>query len=97
MSITINLDPEKEALLQERAARRGRNADEYLQEIVLERLDEPEPERVTEAIPALPQRTLAETLAGHIGTQHSGRGDLSQNTGKAFARMMVEKRKAGRL
>ncbi|MGI4787776.1 MAG: hypothetical protein ACRYFS_02885 [Janthinobacterium lividum] len=46
---------------------------------------------------SLPKQTLAEALVGHIGTQHSERGDLSQNTGKAFTRLMVEKRKAGRL
>lgn len=45
-------------------------------------------------IEAQPEQTLAEALAGHIGTQHSGRGDLSQNTGKAFTRLLIEKRSA---
>lgn len=39
-------------------------------------------------------QTLAKALAGHIGTQHSGRGDLSQNTGKAFTQLLMEKHKA---
>ena len=43
---------------------------------------------------AQPKQTLAEALAGHIGTQHSARGDLSQNTGKAYTLLLVDKRKA---
>ena len=55
------------------------------------------PEPPAEEVSAHLGQTLAEALVGHIGTQHSGRGNLSQNTGKAFTRLMVEKRKAGRL
>ncbi len=97
MTIIINLDPEKEVRLRERAARLGRDADGYALELLDDILSEPEPEQPGEEAPAPPKQSLAEALAGHIGTQHSGRGDLSQNTGKAFARLMVEKRKAGRL
>lgn len=95
MSITINLEPQKEEVLRERAARRGRDADGYALEL-LDRLLE-EPEQPVMGADAIPQQTLAEALAGHIGTQHSGRGELSQNTGKAFTQLMAEKRKAGRL
>ncbi len=48
-------------------------------------------------VEAQPKQTLAETLDGHIGTQHSGLGNLSQGTGKEFTRLMVEKHRAGRL
>ncbi len=95
MTITMNLEPEKEAWLLEQAARAGRKTDEYVQDLVLRGL--PEPEKLVVDASASPRQTLAEALVGHIGTQHSGRGDLSQNTGKAFAKLMVEKRKAGRL
>lgn len=95
MTLVINLEPRKEEKLRERAARRGRDADGYVLELLDRILDEPELFGAEEF--AAPIQTLAEALAGHIGTQHSGRGDLSQNTGKAFARLMVEKRNAGRL
>lgn len=39
-------------------------------------------------------QTLAEALAGRIGTQHSGCGHLSQNTGKAFTQLLMGKREA---
>ena len=135
MTITINLEPDKEARLREQAARSGQMAEEYIYDLVLERLDEPEleqpaeeaasapdqeptlaelfagrtglvnseghfnsspqePDQSAKEFPARPKQTLAEALAGRIGTQHSGRGDLSQNTGKAFARLLMEKHKA---
>lgn len=95
MSITINLEPQKEEVLRARAARRGRDADGYALELLDRLLDEPEATSPVDA--AAPKQTLAEALVGHIGTQQSGRGDLSQNTGKAFTQLMIEKRKAGRL
>ena len=94
MAITIDFGPEKEALVWEKAARSGQKADERIYDLVSEWLEEPELDPAPQEVPA---QTLAEALAGHIGTQHSGRGNLSQNTGKAFARLMVEKRKAGKL
>ena len=97
MTITINLEPEKEARLRQKAARLGRDADSYARELLDEVLSAPEPESPVEEGPARPKQALAQALAGQIGTQHSGRGDLSQNTGKSFTRLMVEKRKAGRL
>lgn len=97
MTITINLEPEREAPLRERAARLGRDADGYALELLDKGLSEPEPEQPAGEAVAQPKQTLAEALVGHVGTQHSGRGDLSQDTGEAFTRLMVEKRKAGRL
>lgn len=96
MTITINLDPEKEARLRQKAARLGRDADSYALELLNNVLSAPEPEPPAGEPPARPKRTLAEALAGRIGTQHSGRGDLSQNTGKAFTRLLLEKHEAGR-
>ncbi len=135
MTITINLDPEKEARLRQKAARAGRPVEQLAQDFVLRGVDEPEREEFVTAItsneptlaelfagrtglvdsnshlnsslpeeepsmkegPTQLKQTLAEALAGHIGTQHSGRSDLSQNTGQAFTRLMIEKRKAGQL
>lgn len=95
MTLVINLEPRKEEELRDRAARRGRDADGYVLELLDRLLDEPEQPETEESVP--PTQTLAEALVGHIGTQHSGRGDLSQNTGKVFTQIMVEKRNAGRL
>ena len=84
MTITINLEPEKEAQLRQKAARSGRPVEQIAYDFVLQGLDEPEVED-----PVQPKQTRAEALVGHIGTQHSGRGDLSQNTGKVFTRLIV--------
>jgi hypothetical protein len=92
MTITITLEPEKEARLRQKAARVGRPAEQIAYDFVIQGLDEPDTET-----PNQNQRTLADALEGRIGTQHSGHGDLSQNTGKAFARLMIEKHSAGRL
>ncbi len=92
--MTLTLSPEIEEVLTKAAARQGTTPAQIVTQIVQEKfavLGET-PDKATEEEP-----TLAEALVGHIGTQQSGRGDLSQNTGKAFARLMVEKRKAGRL
>lgn len=93
MTITINLEPEKEARLHREAARAGRPAEQLVQDFVSRGLDESDSESSQQNQPQ-PVQTLAEALAGRIGTQHSGRGDLSQNTGKAFARLLAEKHKA---
>ena len=97
MTITIDLEPEKEARLRQKAARVGRDADSYALELLDNALSAPEPEPLAKEVSARPKQTLAEALAGHIGTQHSGRGDLSQNIGKAFTRLMVEKHKSDRV
>jgi plasmid stability protein len=132
MTITINLEPETEARLRQKAARAGRPAEQLAHDFVLRGVDEPdaeeygtasagdeptlvelfagrtglvnserrfnsspqEPDQLAEESRTRPKQTLAEALAGRIGTQHSGRGDLSQNTGKAFARLLMEKHKA---
>jgi hypothetical protein len=96
MTITITLEPEKEARLRQKAARVGRPAEQIAYDFVIQGLDEPDTETPNQNQPP-PVRTLADALEGRIGTQHSGHGDLSQNTGKAFARLMIEKHSAGRL
>jgi hypothetical protein len=36
--------------------------------------------------------TLSDVLSGQVGTAHSGRGNLSRETGKAFAQLMAQKK-----
>lgn len=88
--MTLTLSPEIEEVLTQVAARQGTTPAQIVTDMVQEKFAVPGETPDDEL-------TLAEALVGHIGTQHSGRGDLSQNTGKAFTRLMVEKRKAGRL
>lgn len=108
MTTTISLDDftsKVKRLIDEHAQQSGLPASELTNHIAqsllwygLEERQNAVPQQ--EAIPdqeAAGQPTLADVLAGQIGTVHSGRGDLSRNTGKAFAQLMVEKRKAGRL
>jgi hypothetical protein len=43
-------------------------------------------------------KSLAEVMAGHIGTVHSGGNEaLSQNCGELFTDYLVQKRREGRL
>ena len=92
--MTLTLSQEIEEVLTKAAARQGTTPAQIVTDMVQEKFAVPE-ETPGKAIEE--ELTLAEALAGHIGTQQSGRGNLSQNTGKAFTRLMVEKRKAGRL
>ncbi len=85
MTITINLEPEKEARLRQKAVHTGRSEEQIAYDFVMRGLDESDAESPQQDQPP-PVRTLADALAGRIGTQHSGRGDLSQNTGKALTR-----------
>jgi len=41
--------------------------------------------------------TLYERMKDVIGSVHSGRGDLSQNTGDQFYEILLEKKRQGRL
>jgi voltage-gated potassium channel Kch len=91
MTLTLTLTPEKESRLAAQARAAGLTLDDYAQHLLdLAAGEDPTPD------PA-PQRTLAEMLQGRIGTVASGQGDLSQNTGKRFTEMMVEKHRKGRL
>ncbi len=41
--------------------------------------------------------SLYDRLKGIIGSVHSGRSDLSQNTGEHFYKILLEKKRQGRL
>ena len=47
MTITINLEPEKEALLRERAARAGQEVEKYVHDLIVRYLDEPDAEEAS--------------------------------------------------
>ena len=87
MTITINLEPEKEARLRQKAARLGRDIDGYVYDLMLEHLEEPELEPSGEKAALVPdtEPTLAELFAGRTGLVNSeGRFNYSNHTGKAY-------------
>jgi Arc/MetJ-type ribon-helix-helix transcriptional regulator len=43
------------------------------------------------------EKTVYEKMKHLIGSVHSGRSDLSQNTGDKFYEMLLEKKRQGRL
>lgn len=92
MTITINLPPEKEALLKRRAARQGQDLDSFLLGLV-------DREAAQESDLELPKegQSLAEALEGLIGVLDSGKPGLAENTGEEFTNILVEKHKAGHL
>jgi hypothetical protein len=94
MTITISLEPEKEARLRERAMRAGRPAEQIVYDFVLKGLDEPEPDaeaRAAVSVESAP--TLAELFAGRTGKINSGgRFNYSRDTGKAFTESLLKQR-----
>jgi hypothetical protein len=94
MAITIDFGPEKEALVWEKAARFGQKADEYIYDLVSERLDEPETDNNGKAMLAPKKEpTLAELFAGRTGLVNSeGRFNYSDHTGRAYTESLVKEK-----
>ena len=89
MTITINLDPEKEARLRQKAAHSGRPVEQLVQDFVLRGVDEPEKEESIMA-PTIEEPTLAELFAGRTGLVDSqGRYNYSDHTGKAYTESLL--------
>ena len=89
MTITINLDPEKEARLRQKAARAGRPAEQIAHDFVTRGLDEPDAEE--HAASVVEEHTLAELFAGRTGLVNSeGRFNYSDHTGKAYTESLLE-------
>lgn len=101
MTITINLEPEKEAQLRQKAARSGQRAEEYIYDLVLERLDESGTDGDGKAtLSPENEPTLAELFAGRTGLVNSeGRFNYSDHTGKAYTESLLKQKeqKAGQL
>ncbi len=92
MNIIIHLEPEKEAILRERAARASQGPDEYAGALLADRLAKPETilGRLT-ATSAEYEPTLAELFAGRTGKINSGgRFNYSRDTGKAFTESLLK-------
>ncbi len=92
MTIMINLEPEKEARLRQKAACAGRPAEQIAYDFVTRGLDEPDAEEPVSASVA-EEPTLAELFAGRTGKINSGgRLNYSRDTGKAFTESLLKQR-----
>ena len=90
MTITINLEPETEARLRQKAARAGRPAEQIVYDFVTRGLDEPDAEEHAAAA-AAEEPTLAELFAGRTGLVNSeGRFNYSDHTGKAYTESLLK-------
>ncbi len=93
MSITVDFGPEKEALVWEKAARFGQKADEYIYDLVSERLEEPEVDHGRASPASEKEPTLAELFAGRTGLVNSeGRFNYSDHTGKAYSESLLKQK-----
>ncbi len=91
----INLTPEIETALIKRAQRLNASPENLALELLYQQLVDWPSGQVIE------QDNLADFLADHIGSihsgdQHPGSARLSENTGKRFAEMLQQKRRQGR-
>ncbi len=102
MAITLNLAPEQEARLREKARRQGREAENYAAEIILRDINWTAKEIIGASMPE-PGQSLAEALEGLIGVLDSSQKNggqvshIAENTGEEFTKTVVEKHKAGHL
>lgn len=95
--VIITLPDELEKALAEEAAQQGTTIELLTLDALQERFLKPES---TKHLPA--GATLADALADYIGAidthdKYPEGSTLSENTGRKFAQLMVEKRKRGRL
>ncbi len=97
MTITIEIAPEEEARLREKAARQGQDVDSYLQALAQREAAPIEAEKSGK------KQTLATSLADLIGSVDSSLtngGQVShaaENVSEEFTNYVLEKHKAGRL
>ncbi len=101
MSINLELPSQEEAWLRRRAARQGKDLDDFVYELVQrEALQEREIEAASEVGAG---QSLAEALEGLIGVLDSSKRNggqvshVAEKTGEEFTNILVEKRKAGHL
>jgi hypothetical protein len=90
MTLTLELTPDEEERLREKAARQGQDASAYALGLLRQGI---------QAVPSKESgKTLAETLAGRVGLfEHEGPGYRAQEGGAAFAEHLAQKRQDGQL
>ena len=91
MSITLNLAPEEEAQIRQKAASQGREAENYVTELALRDIHS-----IAGSQPDNSSNSLAEMLAGRVGLFESDEpGYNSQEAKRAFAEHLAEKQISG--
>ena len=96
MTLTLELPPEKEERLRQKAQAQGIAVEDYAIDALMQAVGE-------QAVPAADERTLAEALVGLIGVVDSSKyngGQVShaaENSGEEFTKILIEKHKAGHL
>lgn len=89
MTLILELPPEKEARLRQKAQAQGLAVEDYAIDALMQ--------AVGEAVPAADERTLAEALVGLIGVvQSDGRMD-ARDSKKVFGEYLEEKYRSGNL
>jgi predicted DNA-binding protein len=86
MTLSVRLDEKTKRQLSRYARERGVSQSEIVREAIDALLNRP-----------AKGMTLYDRMKDVIGTVHSGRGDLSQNTGDQFYEILLEKKRQGRL
>jgi len=88
MTLTLELAPETEAILREEAERQGTTPELLAQKALYDRFAAPDA--------LMEGQSAYDAMMPFIGKFHSGKGNLSQNTGEQFTEIVAEKhRKQG--
>lgn len=95
MTVTINLAPDEESLLQAHAAQQGLPPEEYIRTALRHEFLRDAPKPAQTASPWA-GKSLAEALEGRIGllsseTEDGGPSHTAENTGAEFTKILVEK------
>lgn len=90
--LQVTLTPEVAAIVVREAARQGTSADAVVNDAIRERLA-PDPDTADAARP----KNLAEAIAPYIGAVNSGGANMSEDCGKKFTEILLQKRQQGKL
>lgn len=88
MTLSVRLDDDTKRLLSRLARSRRISRSEVVRQAI---------HALAKADPATEEMSVYERMKDIIGSVHSGRSDLSQQTGEQFYKILLEKKRQGRL
>ena len=91
VGLQVTLTPEIAAIIMREAARKGTSADVVTNDVIRERFAVAGQQSGDNDSEAPPSGTLLDRFSKHIGTIDTGGANLSVDTGKRFADLLVEK------